>query len=72
MKVTPQQAEKLLKGSQTFKQLGLTMMLTRMRKMYINDQSLTTLQPCTDEINAFLDKFKMILSAEDNETLNRL
>jgi len=64
MKVSTQQTEKLLKGSQAFSQLGFSMLLTRLKKNYANDSSLESLQKCTAEINTFLDKFKAIMSKD--------
>ena len=71
MKVTPQQTEKLLKGNQTFSQLGLSMMLTRLKTLYAKDPSQTTIQICVDEINAFLVKFSMIMG-QDYEIIAKL
>ena len=64
MKVTPQQTEKLLKGNQTFKQFGFSMMLTRHKALYAKDPSQITLQNCTAEINDFLTKFQGIMSSD--------
>ena len=64
MKVTIQQTEKLLKGDQVFSQLGFSMMLTRLRKLYAKDSSPATVQSCMDEINAFLDKFAVVMAAD--------
>ena len=64
MKVTTTQAEKLLKGNQPFKQLGFSMLLTRLKARYAKDPTPPTLQACTAEINTFLDKFKAVMSAD--------
>ena len=64
MKVTLQQTEKLLKGSQSFSQLGFSMMLTRLRTTYAKNPSQATLQTGMSEINAFLDKFATIMGAD--------
>lgn len=64
MKINIQQAEKLLKSSQSFSQLGLSMLVTRLRTTYAKDSSQAMLQKSTDEINAFLDKFSSILGAD--------
>ena len=64
MTVTPRQTEKLLKGNQSFSQLGFSMMLTRLKTVYSKDPSTATLQKCTDEINAFLKKYHMIMGGD--------
>ena len=64
MSITPQQAEKLLKGDYKFKQLGFSMMLTRLKELYLKDPSPATLHHCTAEINVYLDKFKAIMGAD--------
>ena len=64
MNVTPAQAEKLLTSSLSFKQLGFSMMLTRQKNLYAKDPSQETLLHCTAEINAFLSKFKAVMSAD--------
>lgn len=64
MNVTLQQTEKLLKGSQSFSQLGFSMLLTRLKGIYAKDSSPATLQSCMKEINAFLDKFKGIMGGD--------
>ena len=71
MKITVQQTEKLLKSNQSFSQLGLSMMVTRLRKSYANDSSQAELQKSTDEVNAFLDKFSAIMAA-DYETITKI
>ena len=64
MKLTVQQTEKLLKSNQSFSQLGLSMMITRLRKRYVNEPSQAVLKKSTDEINAYLGKFSMIMEAD--------
>lgn len=61
MNITPQQTEKLLKGNQSFSQLGFSMLLTRLKIMYASNPSQATLLTCTNEINTFLVKFKSIM-----------
>lgn len=61
MNITSQQTEKLLKGNQSFSQLGFSMLLTRLKIMYASNPSQATLLTCTNEINAFLVKFKAIM-----------
>ena len=64
MKVTPQQAEKILKGNQAFSQFGFSMMLTRLKTRYAQDPSQATLQFCATEINTFLGKFAAIMGPD--------
>ena len=64
MKVTFQQAEKLLKGDQEFQQFAFAMLLTSLRERYAHDSSQATIQNCMDEINAFLTKYQAVM-AED-------
>ena len=64
MKVTANEAEKLLKGNHIFEQLGFSMLLARLKKTHSQDASEETLQKCADEINAFLEKFMAIMSAD--------
>ena len=69
MQVTQEQTKKLLEGNQNFTQLGFSMMLTRLKKLYAGDPS--KLQSCTTEINAFLSKFKVIMG-DDYATISKL
>lgn len=64
MQVTQQQTEKVLKGSQSFSQLGFTMLITRLRKLYTQNPTAVTIQKCTAEINTFLNKFESIMDAD--------
>ena len=64
MKVSIQQTEKLLKGNQSFSQLGFSLLLTRLRTMYAKEPSKAVLQSGTDEINIFLEKFGSIMNAD--------
>lgn len=64
MNVTLQQTEKLLKSNQAFSQLGFSMLLTRLKITYAGNPTQTTLQTCTNEINAFLNKFQAIMGGD--------
>ena len=64
MKINLQQTEKLLKGNQSFSQLGFSMLVTRMKKSYAKTPSPTTVQECMAQINAFLEKFQSIMAAD--------
>ena len=61
MSVTLEQTEKLLKGNYSFSQLGFSMMIMRMKTQYAKNPLPSTLQACTDEINAFLHKFAALM-----------
>ena len=71
MKVTVQQTEKLLRGNQSFSQLGFSMMLTRLKTQYSKEPSQATLQASAEEINRFLDKFASIMNA-DYATISKM
>ena len=64
MKITSQQAEKILKGDHVFTQLGFAMMVTRLKSRYTTDPSPSTVQACTLEINSFLDKYQSIMDKD--------
>ena len=62
MTVSPQQTVKLLTGSFTFKQLGFSMLVTKLKLVYAKDNSSSNLLYCTEEINTFLSKFNAVMS----------
>jgi len=64
MKVTPEQAKKVLISNQKYSQLGFSMMLTRLKTRYSNDPSPAALEFCTTEINTFLSKFTAIMGSD--------
>ena len=64
MNITTVQAKKILTGNHSFSQLGFSMLVTRMKKIYGNDPTPQTLNRCTDEINAFLTKYQMIMESD--------
>lgn len=61
MKLTSRQIEKLLKGNQTFSNSCFSMMLSRLREMYAQNPSTAVVQTAANEINTFLDKFKILM-----------
>ena len=71
MTVTAMQTQKILSGNQKFSQLGLSMMITRLKSIYAKDSSQAVLLSCTDEINLFLQKYGAIL-AEDYSVISKL
>jgi len=67
MELSLYETSKLLKGSQTYKQLGFSMLLTRLRNQYAQEETEANLKKCADEINTFLNKFvKIMVSDLDN------
>ena len=64
MNITMEQAKKILNGNYIYVQFGFAMLITRMKSLYAKDQSQVTLQHCTNEINAFLDKYKTIMQPD--------
>jgi len=71
MKITSQQAEKLLSENHSFSQLGFSMMLTRLKRLYADEPSNEILEKAMNEINIFLDKFKGVLK-NDYEIITKL
>ncbi|MDR2965403.1 MAG: hypothetical protein LBU88_06475 [Treponema sp.] len=62
MNVTIQQMEKLLQGQYTFKQLGFSMLLTRLKSSYADAPTQANLETCVNDINAFIAKYSGIMS----------
>ena len=61
MTVTHQHAEKLLTGTQKFGLFAFSMMLTHLKELYAKDPTNITLENCTKEINAYLEKYHAIM-----------
>ena len=65
MKVTLQQTEKLFTGGDLkFNSLGFSMLLTNLKAFHKMAPSMYTMEDCTVEINAFLEKFKATMDAD--------
>lgn len=64
MTITPQQAEKLLKGNFTFSLWSFSMFVTKLKSVYENDPSSVTLQNITKELNVFIGKFSKVMSSD--------
>jgi len=62
MALTTLQVEKLLKGNNTFSQLGFSMLVTRFKKEYATNPTLPTIQKAMGEINAFIGKYQNIIT----------
>jgi len=71
MRITTQQAEKLLKGSHAFSQLGFSMMLARLKTKYAKDSTPAMLNEISADINDFLSKFAPIMQ-EDYKIIEAL
>ena len=71
MQVTTEQAKKAMNGNHTFTQLGLSMLMLRLKRIYEQSPTSETLKNCTDEINFFLKKYEKIMVA-DYEVMSRL
>jgi len=71
MNITSAQMQKALTSNNNYSQLGFSMMITRFKKNYERDPSNETLQKCTDEANAFIEKYKAIM-AQDFEIISKL
>ncbi|MCL2498419.1 MAG: hypothetical protein FWF06_07390 [Symbiobacteriaceae bacterium] len=71
--VTEEQVKKLLSDNvpRKFKQLGFSLMITRLKGLYKNNPSPVTLQRSTQEINNFLKKFAAIMQ-DDTDTIAQL
>ena len=71
MQITIRQTETILKANFRFSMLGFSMLITRLKGLYAANPSQEVLESSTEEINAFLDKFKGIMNA-DCEFLKRI
>lgn len=71
MKITQDQAKKILLGNYEFSQLGFSLMITRLKGTYASDQSPIALSKCVDEINAFLEKYQSIME-KDFDIISKL
>ena len=71
MKISLQQAEKLLKGDQKFEHFAFSMALTHLRESYSKDPSQAVIENCTNATNAFLNKFQAAM-ADDISIIKNL
>ena len=71
MRVTLAQTQRILQGNHTFSQLGFSLLITRLKGVYAKDPSQTMAQNCTNEINAFLEKYSAIMS-DDSAIISKL
>ncbi|MCL1997321.1 MAG: hypothetical protein FWG65_00965 [Turicibacter sp.] len=63
MAITTEQTEKLLKSSDSFTQLGFSMLVSRLRQMY-KIHGASVIKIAEEEINAFLKKYAIIMDAD--------
>ena len=71
MRITPEQVKKVLTNNYTFRQLGFSLLTTRLKGIYMRDSSELTLLNCANEMNAFLGKYEIIM-AEDYAFISKL
>ena len=64
MKVTLQQTERLMLEKHAFSQLGFSMLLMRLKSVYLKNPSQDTLNECMVEINTFIQKFESMMSKD--------
>ena len=64
MQVTMKQAEKAFSGDHTFSQLGFSMLMWRLKRMYDQSSTPEVLSKCTEEINGFLKKYESIMAVD--------
>ena len=71
MNITSAQMQKTLSGNYNFTQLGFSMMITRFKRAYAKDPSPATLNKCTEEANAYIEKYASIM-AQDYSVISGL
>ena len=71
MNIAPDQTEKLLNNNLKFSLLSFSMLVTRLKMIYEKDSSEEKLRICSNEINAFLQKYGSIM-AKDCEIISKL
>jgi len=66
VKITEAQVRILLSDGvpRKFTQLGFSLLITRLKGLYKADPSPDALERCTQEINAFLQKFEVIMQQD--------
>ncbi|MDR0473869.1 MAG: response regulator [Treponema sp.] len=69
--VTIEQTEKVLTGETKFSQLAFSMLITRMKTLYVKYPTKETLQTFAEEITEFIEKSKVLMAA-DYETIGKL
>ncbi len=69
MQLSQEQMVKLLKGNYTFSLWSMSMLITRLKGVYASDP--TSLEKCTGEMNAFVNKFKGVMG-NDYTVLQKL
>jgi hypothetical protein len=66
MQITTQQAQKLLTREFQFTVLSFGMMVTRLKNSYLTDQSVGSLQKCTDDLNAYFNRYSDVIEADSS------
>jgi len=71
MPLSKEQIVKLLTGNYSFSLWSLSMLITRLKGVYVGDPSPESLEACTGELNAFVRKFSSIMG-NDYSLLQKL
>jgi len=71
MRITLGQVKNVLTNNYTFRQLGFSLLTTRLKGIYTRDSSEATLLRCANEMNAFLEKYEIIMT-EDYSFISKL
>lgn len=61
MQLSQEQVFKLIKGNYTFSLWSMSMLITRLKRVYADDSSPSSLTKCTSEMNTFVNKFKSVM-----------
>lgn len=71
MQITIKQTEDAMNGNHKFSQLGFSMLMWRLKRMYEEESTAEILRKCTEEINGFLMKYESIM-ADDYLVISKL
>lgn len=64
MNVTSAQVQKILTGNHVFSMLGFSMLVTRLKGVYVKNPSPSALQNCVAEMNTFIHKYGAVMAAD--------
>ena len=64
MTVTTEQLLKILTGNYSFSMLGFSMLVTRLKGIYLKNPTPDTLKTCATEINVFIGKYYSIMGPD--------
>ncbi len=71
MKITEKQTLDLITRQPEMNKLSFTIMIHRMARKYRESNSQETLRECTEEINAFLDKYYLAMAKDYASIMNQ-